>query len=340
MRKTVVGTFDSRTEAEQVAELLMGRGFERGDIDIRASGMTTGAPTSASHDSTSWWEWLFGESEDRSYYSDRMNQGGAILAVTADEGDAERARRLMEAEGGDVAESQSADAGPAQTVGQGSPYRQPGAGQQGAEEVLPIVEERLRIGKRPVASGAVRVYSRVTERPVEERVPLREEHVRVERRPADRPAGDAAAAFREDVIEIQETAEEVVVAKEARVVEEVIVAKDVEERVEQVSDRVRRTEIDVERDQGGTGGPDAAGTDAADFRRHWAERGQAAGLSQELSEPAYRFGHELAGNGQEWSAIEPEARRRWEERHPGTWERIVDSIRYAWEQTRRRRRAA
>ena len=50
-----------------------------------------------------------------------MNQGGAILAVTADEGDAERVRRFMEAEGGDVAESQSADAGPAQTVGQGSP---------------------------------------------------------------------------------------------------------------------------------------------------------------------------------------------------------------------------
>ena len=112
MRKTVVGTFDSRTEAEQVAELLVQRGFERRDIDIRASGMTTGASMASSHDSTSWWEWLFGESEDRSYYSDRMNQGGAILAVTADEGGAERTRRLMEAEGGDVAANQGADAVP------------------------------------------------------------------------------------------------------------------------------------------------------------------------------------------------------------------------------------
>ena len=301
--------------------------------------MTSGALAS-SQGSTSWWEWLFGESEDRSYYSDRMNRGGAILAVTADEGGAERARRLLEAGGGDVAASQSPGAAPAQTVGQGSPPREPGAGQQGTEEVLPIVEERLRIGKRPVASGAVRVYSRVTERPVEERVPLREEHVRVERRPADRSVGDAAAAFREEVIEIQETAEEVVVAKEARVVEEVIVSKDVEERVEQVSDRVRRTEIDVERDQGGTERGEAVGTDAEDFRRHWAETREARSLPQELSEPAYRFGHELAGDGQDWSAIEPDARRRWEERYPGTWERIVDSIRYAWDQTRRRRRAA
>ncbi len=123
-------------------------------------------------------------------------------------------------------------------------------------------------------------------------------------------------------------------------VEEVIVSKDVEERVEQVSDRVRRTEIDVERDQGGTERLDAVGTDAEDFRRHWAEAREARSLPQELSEPAYRFGHELAGDGQDWSAIEPEARRRWEERYPGTWERIVDSIRYAWDQTRRRRRAA
>jgi uncharacterized protein (TIGR02271 family) len=200
--------------------------------------------------------------------------------------------------------------------------------------VLPVVEERLRVGKRPVASGAVRVYSRVTERPVEERVPLREEHVRVDRRPVDRPIGDAAA-FREDVIEVEETAEEVVVAKEARVVEEVIVSKDVEERVEQIRDSVRHTEIDVERAQGGTENAGAADGDEADCRRHWIEKGRARGLTYEQSGPAYRFGHELAGDGRDagrdWSVIEPEARRRWEERSPGTWDRVVDSIRYAWE---------
>src|SRR4030095_5074626 len=120
-----------------------------------------------------------------------------ILAVTTDERGAELARRLMEAEGGDVETSEQPT------------ERQPAAARPGPEEVLPVVEERLRIGKRPVASGAVRVYSRVTERPVEERVPLREEHVRVERRPVDRPMGVGdAGAFREDVIEIEETAEE------------------------------------------------------------------------------------------------------------------------------------
>lgn len=66
MRKTVVGTFDSAAEAEQVAEQLVGQGFDRDHIDVRATATTTDK-TTASHESTSWWEWLFGESEDRSY---------------------------------------------------------------------------------------------------------------------------------------------------------------------------------------------------------------------------------------------------------------------------------
>jgi uncharacterized protein (TIGR02271 family) len=345
MRKTVVGTFDSREDAEQVAALLIERGFDRNDIDLRSTGATTG--TSSSREKTSWWEWLFGESEDRSYYSERMDRGEAILAVTTDEDGAARARGLMEASGADVdaGAQPSRETGQAMREGAGPGEMTAGAfaGRQGSEEVLPVVEEYLRIGKRPVARGTVRVYSRVAERPVEERVPLREEHVRVERRPVDRPIGDAGAAFREDVIEIEETAEEVVVAKEARVVEEVVVSKDVDERVEDVRDRVRRTEIDVERTQGGTERAGASQGDDADFRRHWTETGRPRGLSYEQSEGAYRFGHELAedapGAGRDWSAVELEARRRWEERNPGTWGRFMDSIRYAWERAGRRRAA-
>jgi hypothetical protein len=151
--------------------------------------------------------------------------------------------------------------------------------------------------------------------------------------------GDAGA-FREDVIEIEETAEEVVVAKEARVVEEVIVSKDVEERVEPVRDRVRHTEIDVERAETGTQRSDVFEGDDADFRGHWTQTGRNRDLSYEQSAPAYQFGHELAGDERDWSAIEPEARRRWEERSPGTWDRVVDAVRYAWERARGRRRAA
>ena len=50
-----------------------------------------------------------------------------------------------------------------------------------------MVEEDISISKREVERGHVRIYSRVTEHPVEEAVRLREEKVTVERRPVDRP---------------------------------------------------------------------------------------------------------------------------------------------------------
>ena len=115
------------------------------------------------------------------------------------------------------------------------------------EVTLPVIEERIAIGKRQVERGGVHVNQRVTERPVEETVRLREEHVHVERRPLNQPV-DATnmEAFKEGVIEVTETAEEAVVSKQARVVEEVIVSKGVTERQETIRDSVQRTDVEIE----------------------------------------------------------------------------------------------
>ena len=76
---------------------------------------------------------------------------------------------------------------------------------------------------------------------------VREEQVRVERRPADRPASEAdLIAAQEGVIEVTETTEEPVVSKRARVVEEVAIKKDVQERPEKIRETVRRTDVEVE----------------------------------------------------------------------------------------------
>jgi len=115
------------------------------------------------------------------------------------------------------------------------------------EVTIPIVEEQIAVGKREVERGRVRVYTHVEEIPVQEQVNLREEQVVVERRPVDRAASTADVdAFREGTIEITERAEEAVVAKQARVVEEVVIDKEVAERTETVHDTVRRTDVDVE----------------------------------------------------------------------------------------------
>src|SRR3954447_1158560 len=124
----------------------------------------------------------------------------------------------------------------------------------GEEETIPVVEEQLDIQKRAVERGGVRVRTYVRETPVEEQVTLREEHVHVERRPVDRAANDLTPdAFQDRTIEVRETAEEAVIDKTARVTEEVVIRKDVEERLETVRDTVQRTEVEVEDTRGRVG---------------------------------------------------------------------------------------
>jgi hypothetical protein len=54
----------------------------------------------------------------------------------------------------------------------------------------------------------------------------------------------------------------------------------------------------------------------------------------------YRYGYELGIDaryaGVAWAAVELEARPRWEERNPNTWDEFKDMIRYAWNTCRAR----
>jgi stress response protein YsnF len=110
----------------------------------------------------------------------------------------------------------------------------------------------------PCAGGRVRVHSHVVETPVQEQVNLRQERVEIERRPVDRPVNASSdALFRERTIEAEERVEEPVVSKEARVKEELVVNKDVEQRTETVRDTVRRTEVEVDDERRGAASSNA-----------------------------------------------------------------------------------
>jgi uncharacterized protein (TIGR02271 family) len=130
-------------------------------------------------------------------------------------------------------------------------------GAEAKEERIPIVEEQLRVGKREMDRGRVRVRSYVVETPVSESVTLRDEHVHVERRAVDLPLSAADDAFRDRTIEAVEHSEEAVVSKEARVKEELVIRKDMGQRTQNVTDTVRHTEVEVEDDRtaGATGTP-------------------------------------------------------------------------------------
>jgi len=191
---------------------------------------------------------------------------------------------------------------------------------------IPVVEEELRVGKRLVQSGGVRVYQHVTEKPVHESVQLREEHVHVERHALDQPASEAdLAAFKEGTIEMREMAEEPVVSKTAHVVGEVLINKETSEHTEDINDTLRSTDVEVER----------LGDDA-DFRRHWQSTYGAAGARYEDYDAAYRYGSSIVGTegfkNYRWQDAEPALRSDWEAHHPeSAWDKVKDAVRYAAE---------
>ena len=121
---------------------------------------------------------------------------------------------------------------------------------QAQEQVVPVFEERLNVGKRVVEQGHVRVRVYTVEHPVQEGVTLREQRVAVERRPVDRPASSVPGeAFKDRTIDVTTHREEPVIAKEARVKEEVVVRQEADQRTETVRDTVRQTEVEVEDDR-------------------------------------------------------------------------------------------
>ncbi|WP_410219346.1 YsnF/AvaK domain-containing protein [Paracoccus sp. (in: a-proteobacteria)] len=117
------------------------------------------------------------------------------------------------------------------------------------DESIPVVEERLTVGKRDTSHGRVRVRAYTVETPVSETVELRDERVELERRPVDRAVTGTEAAFQDRTIEAEEYGEEAVVSKEARVVEEIGLRKVSESHQETVSDTVRHTEVEVDDDR-------------------------------------------------------------------------------------------
>ena len=115
-------------------------------------------------------------------------------------------------------------------------------------ESLPVIEENLQVGKTAVETGGARITSRLVETPVEESINLKEEHVTINRTPVDRPiSASDINAFKEEEFEMTEHAEVPVVTKEARVLEEVSLNKDVQEREETIRETLRNTEVEAER---------------------------------------------------------------------------------------------
>jgi uncharacterized protein (TIGR02271 family) len=270
--RTITAIYDSEAEARQARERLVNVGLDDDDVRIVSQQLSRSAVSSdasATADKGMWEsikDFFVGE-EDRSAYSEGLRRGGYLLTARVDDEHSDQAMVELEQTNAIDLDERSAqwrsegwsDTDFA-TTGNGSALSGAASEDLAAtdetsirdasmsdEQAIPIVEERLRVGKREVDRGSVRVRSYIVEEPVREDVSLREERVEVERRPVsdlDTRAGDGL--LQERTIEISERGEEAVVAKDAVVTEEVVVRKTADERVESVEETLRRTEVEID----------------------------------------------------------------------------------------------
>ncbi len=179
---------------------------------------------------------------DRKHLQDGLDQGGTVLVL---QGAGERADEIEK-----IFHKHSTSKIDETDVQQGGlvapAVAAPVPASLADSTVIPVAKEELVVGKREVERGGVRVFRRIVEEPVSESVSLHEEHVVVERHAVDRPVTDADLRQGDRAIEVTETAEEAVVGKTARVVEEVRVGKQESDRTETIRDTVRHTEVEVE----------------------------------------------------------------------------------------------
>jgi uncharacterized protein (TIGR02271 family) len=364
MENTVVGVYDSKSEAQSAMNELLASGFSHSDIQLNpdysgstaasdapmatSSASSTGSTSGTGHGIGHFFRSLFGmDDTERSsdIYSEAVRRGSVVLVVNVDSDEQrDRAMEVMNRynpvdvdersthwrnQGWSAYDASQPMLGEEEIRDDRATYSSARAN----ETAIPVVQEELQIGKREVQRGGVRVHRRMTQTPVQENVQLRQEHVKVERHPVDQPATEAdLAGFKEGSTEMRETAEEPIVEKTARVVEEVVIGKDVTQETANINDTVRRTDVEVEQLGGGA-------DDASDFRRHWQNAYGSSGGRYEEYDSAYRYGSQLSGTERfrnyRWDEVEPDVRRDWESSHPGsTWDKVKDAVRYGVERVK------
>lgn len=274
----IVTMFNTLAQAEGAKRSLLKAGFPDSEIDILSGERLQEEGHAVRHPGL--WQRLFGDTvddEQAAVYDDALESGGVVLSLRADEDQLPRALTILDAhdsvdmsrrnnpdytdtsgavsdmppstdpiftgEGNDdLTASQDASLTGSET----QPIRTALTGDESEEEVLRLAEEQLEVGKRLVSEGSTRVRRYTVTDEVTEQISLREQHADIFRRSINEPAQVGDVDWSEKTVEVAETHEQPVINKTAQVTEEVVVRTDANERVETVSDTVRRQEVDID----------------------------------------------------------------------------------------------
>lgn len=250
----IVAIYASRAVAERARDHLIDSGFDRQNVRISAdhnNAVRRDSQTSAD-DNEGFFGWLFGSGindDDRQLYDTHVQGDRTAVSVMTDESRLEQVEDMLDQFSPIDLQDQSPSSVAGASVGAASMGQSKPSGARGddqSEQVIPIMQEQLDVGKRTVERRH-RIRTHVIEQPVEEQVHLKSERVVIERRPATgRTVQGDMPSDKDTDIEIIERHEEPVVSKSARAVEEVVVSKTQSDRVETVRGSVGRTEVEID----------------------------------------------------------------------------------------------
>src|SRR5271170_584593 len=255
--QTIVAAFDTAAHAQAAVEALKTGGFHSDDISVfdksRVGMREPGL-----------WSRMFGgglAQHEADVYSQSLERGGVVLSVRVPDSEVAHATGILDIHRPIDVHDRAVTTGiaPAARVEAvaASIAAPPIAAVQTVavspklaeahDEVLRLAEEQLQVGKRMVEAGTTRVRRFVTEKDVSADVTLHEEHAEVLRRAVTDPKYIGEIDWADSTIEIRETAEQALVSKTARVVEEVGLRKIGSDHVETIRDKIRRQQVEIER---------------------------------------------------------------------------------------------
>ena len=286
MREILVAVFDTVAKTDEAVRALESanipttsiRRYHRDDPALAHLGADITTPVSATSTaevdthhqrSSGFWAWLTGEEggttdptyeADRGHYGRHIEAGSTVLAVTVEQAESQRVMDLLadhmplrledagaetSATRDDVREGTLRDTG---VMGAHHATAAPNlvSGTTERDEVIPLAEEQVEIGKRRV-DQATRIRRYVVETPVERQVNLRDETVEIERRRPVEGTSAGPGAFEERTVEVHTSSERPEVTKTANIAEEVVVRKTVTERPETIRETVRKEQVEVEK---------------------------------------------------------------------------------------------
>jgi uncharacterized protein (TIGR02271 family) len=254
----VVAVFDTSEHAQNAVRALRTSGFSADDISVVNNDTLDDRGAKVATES-GFWHRLFGSDIDlheAKVYGHTVGKGGSVVTLRAPDTQVKKAVDILHTLNPVDVNQRAASLGilaagaapVASTTAQAPNRTAPTATRTDRDgEVIRLAEEQLNVGKRQVAAGMTRVRRFVTEKPVEEEVTLHEEHASVARRAINDPSYIRDIDWSDRTIEVPESSEEAVVSKSARVVEEIVVGKEGTDRVETIKDKVRRQQVEVER---------------------------------------------------------------------------------------------